>query len=931
MKIRDKDPVELLGLSTLQLTAAHAAMNGTGVPQGLLDSRRTSAVSSAGGIIGGGGALSASASLAERGGSRERLSPMSPSPRGLGGTACTLRDGISLLPGSAEVNARVTLLGKPLTGARASRRHAGYRRLQNSLYNLLERPRGWAFAYHTFVFLLVFNCLVLSVFSTIPGYHEASTRGLLIVEVVMMAVFSVEYFVRFWAAGCCCRFRGWKGRLRFALRPFCIIDSIVLVASLAVIAAGTQGNVLATSAMRGLRFLQILRMVRMDRRGWTWQLLRSVVFEHSKELITAWYIGFLTLIFSSFLVYLAEKDDNQDQFGTYADSLWWGTITLTTIGYGDKTPKTWLGRLLAAGFALLGVSFFSLPAGILGSGFALKVQEQHRQKHFEKRRCPAARLMQCTWRCYAADVKSLSVATWKPHLKALHTCSPVNHKPSFRERVRLSSPRGQTGRGKSASPAGRVRAPGVGGVRRSPSADTGLENSPAHVQKSWSFNDRTRFRPSLRLRSSSSRHYSGEGGYASLSVDDALDQKRCHCDVSVEDLTPALKTVIRAVRIMKFLVARRKFKETLCPYDVKDVIEQYSAGHLDMLCRIKNLQCRVDQILGKDNLSSVERQKAKERGQPRSEVREDQSLMGRVVKMDKQVQTIEKKLDFLIDFYRQSLGKGPPKMPTAMSQSNTENNTDYETPDDQTSSLEITETTCVATSPSSNGNHLSQGLSEDNDLALSPRGSPPASANVAAEWLQVPDQKEEAAISWSSQKSHLTLPVPSFMSSTDQNITIVISPSTSDDVLAACDGSIPAPPPAPLSPVCRGELSKVFGARCGNGNAVGPIFAAAAAGLGGAPWSDSILSVEDLPSLHTVKEMDEQLAADDLSGESLQRVGGDAAATVTATTEPSHMTLLPLGPRSSAEMEFGGSARGVPQQQQHLQRITDKPDLISLP
>ena len=37
-------------------------------------------------------------------------------------------------------------------------------------------------------------------------------------------------------------------------------------------------------------------------------------------------------------------------------------ITLTTIGYGDKTPRTWLGRLLAAGFALLGVSFFALPA-----------------------------------------------------------------------------------------------------------------------------------------------------------------------------------------------------------------------------------------------------------------------------------------------------------------------------------------------------------------------------------------------------------------------------------------------------------------------------------------------------------------------------------------------------------------------------------------
>lgn len=62
----------------------------------------------------------------------------------------------------------------------------------------------------------------------------------------------------------------------------------------------------------------------------------------------------------------------------------------------------------------------------------------------------------------------------------------------------------------------------------------------------------------------------------------------------VTELTEQHKKAIRALRKIKYFVARKKFKEAFRPYDVKDVIEQYSAGHIDMLSRIKNLQCRYE-------------------------------------------------------------------------------------------------------------------------------------------------------------------------------------------------------------------------------------------------------------------------------------------------------------------------------------------------
>ncbi|KAJ8411185.1 hypothetical protein AAFF_G00171910 [Aldrovandia affinis] len=312
--------------------------------------------------------------------------------------------------------------------------------MQGDVYNFLERPTGLrCFLYHFLVFLMVLVCLIFSVLSTIEQYADFASGTLFWMEIVLVLFFGTEYVVRLWSAGCRSKYVGIKGRLRFARKPISIIDLIVVIASVIVLSVGSNGQVFATSAIRGIRFLQILRMLHVDRQGGTWRLLGSVVFIHRQELITTLYIGFLGLIFSSYFVYLAEKDavdeEGKTGFSSYADALWWGVVTVTTIGYGDKVPQTWIGKTIASCFSVFAISFFALPAGILGSGFALKVQQKQRQKHFNRQIPAAASLIQTLWRCYAAEKPGGCPATWNMYVLTggyVHTSTSENSSPNFR-------------------------------------------------------------------------------------------------------------------------------------------------------------------------------------------------------------------------------------------------------------------------------------------------------------------------------------------------------------------------------------------------------------------------------------------------------------------------------------------------------------------
>ena len=79
-------------------------------------------------------------------------------------------------------------------------------------------------------------------------------------------------------------------------------------------------------------------------------------------------------------MYFVESSAQPQSFGSIPDAMWWGVVTLTTVGYGDIYPIAPIGRFLGSILAFLGIEIFALPAGIISSGFSEEVQRRKQEK-----------------------------------------------------------------------------------------------------------------------------------------------------------------------------------------------------------------------------------------------------------------------------------------------------------------------------------------------------------------------------------------------------------------------------------------------------------------------------------------------------------------------------------------------------------------------
>lgn len=226
-----------------------------------------------------------------------------------------------------------------------------------------------------FLMLLILINALTVVLETVDDLNRRYGSIFYAIEVVSIAIFTVEYFLRLWVAPLDPRYAApFRGRIRYAFSLMAIVDLLaVLPAFLPLI---------FTVDMRIVRFLRIFRLFRlfkMSRYVDSLNTLDDVVRSKREELLVTLVMIGMLLLFSSSLMYFVETEAQPDKFPDIPSAMWWGVATLTTVGYGDVFPVTPLGRLLGGFIALLGIGMFALPTGILASGFAEEIKKRQKK------------------------------------------------------------------------------------------------------------------------------------------------------------------------------------------------------------------------------------------------------------------------------------------------------------------------------------------------------------------------------------------------------------------------------------------------------------------------------------------------------------------------------------------------------------------------
>ena len=223
----------------------------------------------------------------------------------------------------------------------------------------------------TVLLLTIAVAVAAGMLGTLPDATPAIRRLVEALVAATLVAFTAEYALRHWiapdsdptAVG-----HPWAARAAYAVSFLGVIDFLAILPRLLHFVQ-PLGNALE-------HVIGLLVLLKLARYAPGLSLVATVIRNELRSLAAALVVMLVLLFLASGVMYLLEQTAQPHVFSSIPRALWWGIVTIATVGYGDMMPVTPLGRLFGGVVMLLGIAMFAVPAGILATGFAAEIRKR---------------------------------------------------------------------------------------------------------------------------------------------------------------------------------------------------------------------------------------------------------------------------------------------------------------------------------------------------------------------------------------------------------------------------------------------------------------------------------------------------------------------------------------------------------------------------
>lgn len=214
--------------------------------------------------------------------------------------------------------------------------------------------------YDTCMIVVIVSCMI-------PMAFKQSNAAFEIIDKVTVCVFVMDYIVRLLTADMKLK----KGAASFVLYPFtpmAIIDLLAILPSFTSIASGLR----LMRLLRLFRTFRVFRSFKFFRYSKSLKIIIDVIKDQKEPLLAVCSMAIGYVLISALLIFNIEPET----FNTFFDAVYWATVSLTTMGYGDIYPVTTIGRAVTMVSSFVGIAIVALPAGIITAGYMDRISKK---------------------------------------------------------------------------------------------------------------------------------------------------------------------------------------------------------------------------------------------------------------------------------------------------------------------------------------------------------------------------------------------------------------------------------------------------------------------------------------------------------------------------------------------------------------------------